>query len=166
MLAPTRGSAQEGPSSTLGPSFTVMIMGGDAVRASACENTFFGAAGLNVGRIIAGRSVRFQAAARAYVLAAGGAICAVAPLPPPPNDGTYTMEDPNHLVAHPFLTTDARVDIEHRVGLQIDYQWLHLTNDRFERTFQGGALISEQALTPARHWSNAVHVGVRWAFGL
>jgi len=56
--------------------------------------------------------------------------------------------------------------VKHRFGLQIDYQWLHLTNDRFERTFQGGALISEQALTPARHWSNAVHVGVRWAFGL
>src|SRR5690349_15629291 len=110
-LAATGMTAQTRIPFTVGPSVALLIGGGNGVRSTDCEDTFFGAGGLNVGHALSGRSIRFQATARGYVLAAGGAICAVAPLRPP-NDGTVTLEDQRHLAAHPFGTTDARLDVD------------------------------------------------------
>lgn len=196
-------AAQQDVGPTLGPSFSLLLMGGPGVGSTSCEDTFFGAVGFDAARSVARQSIRFQAAARAYVLGAGVAECAISPLPPP-SDGTFIVEDRNPLAAHEFLTTDARIDVDlpahistvsvgagvawregrdvpyflagwgvpaldgvkHRFGLQLDYQWLRFSNEQFQRTFQGGIMTAEQRLGTVQHWSNAVTVGVRWAFGL
>lgn len=53
-----------------------------------------------------------------------------------------------------------------RFSVLVEYYWLRLTNDRFQRTYQNGFRVAEQPLAPIHHWSNAMTLGVRWGFRL
>jgi len=106
LVMPTVAWAQR---STLGPSLTLMVGGGDGVVARGCQDHHIGALGLQFSRPIAGRLITLQLAGRGFWLSLP-ASCVEAPLPPPP-DGTYIVDERVSLQALPFVATDARIGI-------------------------------------------------------
>jgi hypothetical protein len=191
-----------GQRATVGPSFTLMVAGGDGVETRGCGETHFGAPGVQVATPIAGNRVTLHLAGRGFVLGLPTS-CAAAPSPPPP-DGTYIVADRVSLLSRRFLTTDARLGltapgnaamltagagiawreghnvpyfvaavgipfvdgVTRRFGLQVDYHWVRLTSDRFQRTFLNGQMTAEQSLGTAHAWSHALTVGLRLGIAL
>lgn len=101
--------------STLGPSLTLMVGGGDGVVPRGCQDYHIGAFGLQFSRPIAGRLVTLQLAGRGFVLSLPTS-CHPSPSPPPP-DGTYIVDERVSLLAVPFVATDARLGISAPNGM-------------------------------------------------
>lgn len=70
---------------------------------------------------------------------------------------------PYYVSALSFPFTDG---VRHRFSIHIDYYWLRLTDDRFQRTYQNGFRVAEQPVAPVHRWTNAMTVGMRWGFRL
>jgi hypothetical protein len=106
LVSPSIISAQR---AMLGPSLTAMVSGGEGVAGSCLQDRYFAAIGLHLSKPIVGRLVILQAVGRGFWLGLGSS-CVDAPLPPP-QDGTFIVEQRTNLQARPFETTDARVGI-------------------------------------------------------
>ena len=53
-----------------------------------------------------------------------------------------------------------------RLELGVEYQWLRVTSDRFQRTFLNSELVAEESLGQVHQWSHAVVIGAYLGFPL
>ncbi len=45
-------------------------------------------------------------------------------------------------------------------GIELEYQWLRVSGDRYRRTYQNGQLVTEEPLGRIRRWSHAASIGL------
>ena len=64
----------------------------------------------------------------------------------------------------PYVLFAGRLPLLNRPGVQfgieVEYQWLRVSGDRYRRTYQNGQLVTEEPLGRSRRWSHAASIGL------